>query len=95
MRTTVDLPPNLLRQAKARAGARGESLKELFTRAVQLELGQARLEAPALSSRLELPLFGDPDGPPVRLTGTDVASLLATSDLAELEHQGRRRPRSA
>lgn len=91
MRTTVDLPTDLLRQAKARAGGRGESLKELFTRAVQLELGQGGLQALPSSSRVQLPLFGDPEGPAVRLTGADVASFLAASDAAEFEHRSRRR----
>src|SRR2546423_11622465 len=42
MRTTVDFPGDLVRRAKARAAARGESLKTLLTRAVASEVGQER-----------------------------------------------------
>ena len=42
MRTTVELPPDLLRAAKARAAERGEALKALFVRAVSRELGRSR-----------------------------------------------------
>ena len=38
MRTTVVLPPDLLRQAKIRAAERGESLKSFMTRAADAEL---------------------------------------------------------
>ena len=39
MRTTVDMPPTLMRAAKARAAEHGESLKDLVNRAVAHELG--------------------------------------------------------
>src|SRR5580765_3417696 len=39
MRTTVELPPELMRAAKARSAELGESLKSLFARAVAAELG--------------------------------------------------------
>jgi hypothetical protein len=35
MRTTVELPPHVMRAAKARSAERGESLKTLLTRAVE------------------------------------------------------------
>ena len=35
MKTTIELPDELLREAKARAAREGRSLKEYFTRAVQ------------------------------------------------------------
>src|SRR5262249_4822280 len=41
MRTTVELPPELMKKAKAQAAARGESLKTLLTRAVASELGRS------------------------------------------------------
>ena len=37
MRTTVDLPPELVRAAKARAAEQGESLKDWFTNVVLLD----------------------------------------------------------
>ena len=42
MRTTVDLPDELMWAAKVRAAMRGESLKELFERAVAAEIGRPR-----------------------------------------------------
>lgn len=78
MRTTVDLPAALFRQAKARAAARGESLKNLLTRAVAVEVGQDR--GIGTRRRVELPLFGDPSRPKVHLTGSDLARALAHED---------------
>jgi len=63
-----------------RAAARGESLKTLLTRAVAAELGQGNEET--RRRRVELPLFGDPTGPPVDLTGSDLARALAADDAA-------------
>ena len=85
MRTTVELPPALFRRAKARAAARGESLKALLTRAVAAEVGQDRDVA---ARRMRLPLFGDPTGPKVDLDAADLARALADADAAR---SGRRR----
>jgi hypothetical protein len=40
MRTTLDLPDNLLKQAKIKAAEEGISLKELFTRSLVKELSE-------------------------------------------------------
>lgn len=40
MRTTLDLPDNLLKQAKIKAAEEGISLKELFTRSLMKELSE-------------------------------------------------------
>ncbi len=42
MKTTIEIPDPLLRQAKAAAAARGESLKELFSVALRSHLSGAR-----------------------------------------------------
>lgn len=42
MKTTIELPDPLLRQAKAAAAARGESLKELFSIALRAHLSGGR-----------------------------------------------------
>lgn len=78
MRTTIELPPGILRKAKIRAAARGESLKALLTRAVTAELRDGTAEPGR--QRLKLPLFGDPQAPPVDLIGVDLARLLADDD---------------
>ncbi len=81
MRTTVELPPDLMRAAKARSAESGESLKSLLTRAVAAEL-----ELPAMrraeKARVRLPLFGSPTGTPVRLTNADLERALAGADAA-------------
>jgi hypothetical protein len=87
MRTTVELPPDLFRKVKARAAARGESLRALLTRLVAAELGQDN----ETRRRVELPLFGDPSGPPVDLNAARLARVLAGEDAALA---GRRRRRS-
>jgi hypothetical protein len=51
MKTTLERPNQLLRQAKAAAGERGQSLKEFVTEALRDKLvpdrGRARAEEPA------------------------------------------------
>jgi hypothetical protein len=78
MRTTVEMPPELMRQAKARAAARGESLKTLLTRAVASELGKS--PQPDAGMRVRLPLFGNPKGKPVDISNEDIARALARDD---------------
>lgn len=90
MRTSVDFPPELFRKAKARAAARGESLKTLLTRAVAAEVGSD----PDRRShqRVTLPLFGDSAGPRVDLAVSDLARVLADEDVARVRpRRGRRR----
>jgi len=84
MRTTVDVPSDLLRRAKALAAARGESLKALFTRAVAAEVGAASDGLSPPRQRVALPLFGDPSQPKVSLTSEDIAGALAKTDAQEL-----------
>jgi hypothetical protein len=77
MRTTVDLPEELMRAAKAEAAQRGESLKDLFARAVAHEL---RIDAVQPSrKRVTLPLIRG-TGPRVTLTNADIEAVLAAED---------------
>lgn len=95
MRTTVVLPPHLLRAAKVRSAEHGESLKALLTRAIEAELGREP-RAAAARARVALPLFGDPDAPIVRLSNADLARALADADrgaLAAANARARRPPR--
>ena len=48
MKTTLELPDDLFRQAKATAALRGESLKDFFTTAIQTHLER---QAPGASAR--------------------------------------------
>ena len=89
MRTTVELPPELMKKAKAQAAARGESLKTLLTRAVASELGRStRPVEPA--SRVQLPLFGNPKRKPVNVSARDIELALSEEDEAKLASRSRR-----
>lgn len=78
MRTTIDLPPNLMQAAKVRAAQRGESLKDLFTRAIEQEVGSPGRARPA--GRLTLPLIGQDREPKIEVTGADIAAALDVED---------------
>jgi hypothetical protein len=78
MRTTVDLPDDLIRAAKIRAAERGESLKELFTRLLSREV---RIPASQLDGgNVSLPLIGSAEGPRVAVTNADIEAALAAED---------------
>jgi hypothetical protein len=80
MRTTVELPPELMKKAKAHAAARGESLKTLLTRAVASELGRSMRSGEA-ASRVRLPLFGNPKRKPVNVSGRDIELALSDDEV--------------
>ena len=81
MRITVDLPDELIRAAKARAAESGESLKDLFARALAKEIGR---RSPASSSRrVTLPLIARDAAPSVAVSNDEIAEALAAVD-AEL-----------
>lgn len=46
MRTTVDLPADLMQAAKIKAARHGETLKDLFTRAISHEYAVSAAAAP-------------------------------------------------
>ena len=52
MRTTIDLPEELLRQAKIRAVATGTTLKDLITRYVEQGLGAGPMASEGANSEL-------------------------------------------
>jgi len=89
MRTTVELPHDLLRVAKSRAAERGEALKTLFTRAVSHELGRS---APAGTGEdAAWPLIRSRRKGTVRLTNADLARIDASDDVATAARAPRRR----
>ncbi|NDL56423.1 hypothetical protein [Phytoactinopolyspora mesophila] len=84
MRTTVDLPDELIRAAKARAAERGETLKELFTRLLAREV-----KSPASTpqkGRVSLPLIGDAEGTSVVTTNADLEAALTADDAERYGH---------
>jgi hypothetical protein len=78
MRTTIDLPSDLMQAAKVRAAQQGESLKDLFTRAIAHELGSSR--RPKRTGRLRLPLIGREE-PAVDVTNDDIDAVLTAEDV--------------
>jgi hypothetical protein len=79
MRTTVDMPTEIMQAAKVRAAERGETLKDLVTRAVAQEL---RVPArPARAGRVSLPLIGREASPSVDVTNADIEAALEAEDI--------------
>lgn len=78
MRTTVQLPTELLRAAKAEAAARGETLKAFLTRAVTHELGSAT--TPTNPARVRLPLVGSARPVSVDITNVGIEAVFAAED---------------
>jgi hypothetical protein len=86
MRTTVDLPPTLMRAAKARAAEEGESLKDLVNRAVARELGLPAT-ARAKAGRVTLPLIARDAAPTVLVTNDEIAGALDSEDAERFASQ--------
>lgn len=84
MRTTIDLPDELFRQAKARAALDGLKLKDLITRYVEQGLrGPAPVEPSLRRRRSELPVAR----PATRrtlpsLTNADIQGILDEEETA-------------
>jgi len=66
MRTTIELPDELLTQAKVRANAAGISLRQLFIEAVQQTLAP-----PVKKVRRPPPEIGSPDAPRIGILTAD------------------------
>jgi hypothetical protein len=80
MRTTIDLPPTLMRAAKARAAEHGESLKDLVNRAVAHEIGLPATPK-GKAGRVTLPLIARDAAPTILVTNEDIADALDTEDV--------------
>ena len=75
MRTTIDLPDSLVRAARVRAAESDETLKELFTRALNNELKQG-----APKARGALPVVGSRRPGASTLTPEELEQILADDD---------------
>jgi hypothetical protein len=78
MRTTIDLPDDLARAAKVRAAERGETLKEMLTRAIAREV--AADPHSKRTGRVALPLVAAGADATVDVTSEDIAAALAAGD---------------
>ena len=86
MRTTIDMPPTLMRAAKARAAEEGESLKDLVNRAIAREVSlPARPKGK--TGRVTLPLIARDATPTVLVTNDDIADALDAEDVERFASQ--------
>lgn len=82
MRTTVDLPDELMRKAKMRSAERGESLKEMFVRIVEREVSSPGLQGSR--GRMQLPLVRGSGKPAAAISNADIAEILDDEDMENL-----------
>jgi hypothetical protein len=80
MRTTIDMPPTLIRAAKARAAEHGESLKDLVSRAVAHEVGLPSTPR-GKTGRVTLPLIARDATPTVLVTNKDIENAFDAEDV--------------
>ncbi len=80
MRTTIEMPPTLMRAAKARAAEEGESLKDLVNRAVAREVGLPATPK-GKTGRVTLPLIAPDATPNVLVTNDDIADAFEAEDV--------------
>lgn len=82
MRTTLDLPDELLKRAKITAVERGTTLRELVRHALEQELGQSPRTA---RHREKLPLVEvSADCPLLRMTPDELKQIEAEEDAEKL-----------
>ena len=77
------MPDELFRRAKSHAAARGESLRDLFERAVSHELG-----SPAIAGRrgrVHLPLIPSDRPGTVDISNAQIDAIFAAEDAEKIE----------
>ena len=65
MRTTIEIPDELLTKAKSRAASSGISLRTFFTEAIKRKLEERKPEPEKKKVRRPPPQFGSKDSPPI------------------------------
>jgi hypothetical protein len=83
MRTTLDLPDELLKRAKIAAIERGVTLRDLIGSALVKDLAAEPAPAP-VSQRVRLPIFPSARPGSLNLTNADIARAEADEDLRRL-----------
>ena len=86
MRTTIDLPDQLLRQAKSRAALSGMSLKDLITRFIERGLRQDTEQPVVRQRRPELPEIIAARGRQMPLLSNIETQAILDAEDAEAEH---------
>ena len=80
MRTTLELPDDLLKQAKTTAVERGVTLRDLIESALTHELA-GTLPSKQRKRRVRLPIFGSRQPGSLHLTNADLARAEEEEDL--------------
>jgi hypothetical protein len=79
VRTTLDLPDDLLKRAKIEAVHRGTSLRDFVGAALARELNQPSEPKPT-RKRVQFPIFESKAPGALHLTDTEIANLEAEED---------------
>lgn len=83
MRTTVDIPDQILRRAKAAAALEGKSLRMFLTNAVTHELQRSAIKKIS-RKRVSLPLVPSKHPGTLHLTAEKIAQALSQEDIHSL-----------
>lgn len=84
MRTTVDLPDDLIRRVKAVAALRGMKLKELLTAFIEQGLEEMRPSAPRVA-KSDLTVLIPKTGRKIQsLTNAEIEEILLREDVGQL-----------
>ena len=82
MRTTLDLPDELLKRAKIEAVERGTTLRDLMGAALERELRQpARSQREPARKRARFPIFDSNSPGSLRLNNAEIAKLEGEEDV--------------
>ena len=86
MKTTLDLPDELMCAVKIRAAEGNLKLKEVVTNLLRLGLAASSAEKPTVRNRVQFPLVtcARPAEPGEELTPERVAAILADGELSDL-----------
>ena len=78
MRTTVDLPVDLIHAVKARAADENRTLKDMVTILLRKGLAQPESETPPIRNRVKFPIFtgGHPAKPGEEMTPERISEIL-------------------
>ncbi len=87
MRTTIDLPDELLRRAKSTAALRGVKLKDLIASFIEQGLGISSSPRVARGHLRPLPEFVKRTGHPLpSLTNAQIEDILLRGEIETLDH---------
>lgn len=88
MKTTLDLPAELVREMKLRAAQQGRKLRDVATEVFRCGLSQSASQKGIAQHRVKLPLIecGSPGTAREELTPDDVAAVLLRQE-AEWSHE--------